>query len=218
MLSIFDGECSYLAHWKSFTVFTKRVLLLFYNFGVYHIADFSAFFSVGRGYLENCSEPRRNFYTVLCRKYEGIFALNPRNLNLYNPSYEPFFLPVMSDYWSVMSVNPIRQTMWLDTLSSPNHFFPGQAWTSGLPVIKRTIPMTEHPKHTLKLIGNKIQDATWNFQQCGMCDHQNLRSSLRICCAVWSEPCAYVARSDQSLAHMRSQISAFASRLNILWV
>ena len=24
--------------------------------------------SVGRSYLENCSKPRRNFYTVLCRK------------------------------------------------------------------------------------------------------------------------------------------------------
>ena len=38
--------------------------------------EFSVFFSsVVRGILENCSEPRRNFYTVLCRKIWGIFAL-----------------------------------------------------------------------------------------------------------------------------------------------
>ena len=38
--------------------------------------------SVGRSYLKNCSEPRRNFYTVLCKKYEGFFCTLPHEIRL----------------------------------------------------------------------------------------------------------------------------------------
>ena len=53
--------------------------------------EFSVFSSVGRGNLENCSEPRRSFYTVLCRKYEGFFLHSTAwNLTWFNGSCEPF--------------------------------------------------------------------------------------------------------------------------------
>ena len=79
--------------------------------------------SVGRSNLEDCSEPRRNFYTVLCRKICGFFALR---LSL-SKSYKRISLPVMSDYWFVKSVNLIRQTMWLVTLKAVIHQFSANA-------------------------------------------------------------------------------------------
>ena len=49
--------------------------------------------SVGRGNLINCREPRKkNFYTVLCRKYEGVSALYRMKFDLVR------ITKVMNDY------------------------------------------------------------------------------------------------------------------------
>ena len=49
------------------------------------------------GNLENCSKPRRNFNTALCRNIWDCTL--PHEICLSIRSYEPFSLPVMSGHW-----------------------------------------------------------------------------------------------------------------------
>ena len=68
---------------KHANVIEKRSLYLqntfcyiFYDFGLPNRGEFSGFFSlVVRGDLENCSEPRRNFYTLLCKNMRRVLHL-----------------------------------------------------------------------------------------------------------------------------------------------
>ena len=61
------------------TCFAPLFLLLWC---VPYRGEFSVFSSVGRGNLENCSEPRRNFTLSYAEKYEDFLALYRMKLDL----------------------------------------------------------------------------------------------------------------------------------------
>ena len=94
-------------------MYSQNVFCYFFNdLCVPHRGEFSIFSSVVRGNLGNAANLGETFTQSCAAKYEGDGGLYFTALNLTknNESYERFSLPVMSDYWFVKSVNPIRQT------------------------------------------------------------------------------------------------------------
>ena len=144
------GQESMSTSLKNVRCIHKTRFATFYDFGVYPIAENYSAFSFVRGNLETCSEPSRNFYTVMCRKIWGFLRTIAWNLTKYNENYEQSSLSVMSDNWSVKSVTPIEQTTWLAIYGGTPPL--NVLWTFYVPTKKKALSSGQkHPIMSLSM-------------------------------------------------------------------